>query len=300
MRHLVLALLILAASPAAADAACTSSTPSSASYADSPADGDAGLAPELVSVVASTNATCRVAVQGVIAGAALPGDLIEGDAVGIYLDTDGNPATGSPLWEGADRVAIVVGQAGPDLGPGLGIWDGATFSFVGAPTLAALGAGGFAATPDQLGMTAPAALGIRVGAIWEGVFDIYGDFAPEALDPSFRFPVAFSTAVPSPPTTTPPITTPAGCTVPNVKRLRTTKARRRVRAAGCRYRVVRVRSRVRAGRVVSTRPKAGRHTTSKVVIRVSRGRVRVSTTQVSPFVAVERELTRQIEAGAGD
>ena len=303
MRHLVLALtalVVLAMLPATADAACTSSTPSTASFADSPADGDAGLAPEIVAVAAATNTACGVGVQVALANAANPGDLIEGDAVGIYLDTDGNPATGSPLWEGADRVAIIVGQAGPDLGPGLGVWDGADFSFVGAPTLAPVGAGGFAATVDQLGMPAPATVGIRVGAIWEGVYDIYGDFAPEVLDPSFLFPVAFSTAAPSPPTTTPPSATQNGCTVPRVKRLRAAKARRRMRTAGCRSRVVRVRSRMRAGRVVSTRPKAGRRTTKRVVIRVSRGRARATSAQVSAFSAVERALSRQVATGAGD
>jgi hypothetical protein len=306
MRHLVLALtalVVLAVLPATADAACTSSTPSTASFADSPADGDAGLAPEIVAVGAATNAACGVGVQAVLADATSPGDLIEGDAVGIYLDTDGNPATGSPLWEGADRVAIIVGQAGPDLGPGLGVWDGADFSFVGAPTLAPVGAGGFAATVDQLGMAAPASVGIRVGAIWEGVYDIYGDFAPEVFDPSFRFPLAFSTVAPSPPpppTATPPRTTRAACTVPRVKRLRAAKARRRMRAAGCRSRVVRVRSRIHAGRVVSTRPKAGRRTTKRVVIRVSRGRARATSAQVSAFSAVERALTRQVAPGTGD
>jgi hypothetical protein len=306
MRHLVLALtalVVVAVLPPTADAACTSSTPSTASYADSPADGDAGLAPEIVAVAAATNAGCGVGVQAVLANAINPGDLIEGDAVGIYLDTDGNPATGSPLWEGADRVVIIVGQAGPDLGPGLGVWDGVDFSFVGAPMLAPVGAGGFAATVDQLGMPAPATVGIRAGAIWEGVYDIYGDFAPEVLDPSFRFPVAFSTVAPSPPsppTTTPPSATKDGCTVPHVKRMRAAKARRRMRAAGCRYRVVRVRSRIRAGRVVSTRPTAGRRTTKRVVIRVSRGRARAASAQVSAFSAVERALSRQVATGAGD
>jgi hypothetical protein len=147
------------------------------------------------------------------------------------------------------------------------------FSFVGAPTLAPVGAGGFAATVDQLGMLASASVGIRVGAIWQGVYDVYGDFAPEVLDPSFRFPVTFATVAPSPPATTPTTaTTQAGCAVPRVKRMRASKARRRMRAAGCRYRVVRVRSRIRSGRVVSTRPTAGRLTTKRVVIRVSRGR----------------------------
>jgi len=306
MRHLVTVLAVLAVLPGTADAACTSSTPSTASYADSAADGELGLAPEIVSVVAITDAACRVTVEDVLAGAVVPGDLIDGDAVGIYLDTDGNPATGSPLWDGADRVAIIVGMAGPDIGPGLGVWDGVTFSFAGTPPLAAVGAGGFAATPDQLGMAAPAAVGIRTATLWAGVYDTYADFAPEVFDPPFRFLVAFSTAVPSPPppppaTTLPPIKTTTTCTVPRLRRLSAGKARRRLRSAGCRYRVVRVRSRLAAGRVVSSRPRAGRRTSRTVLVRVSRGRARrASLASVTAFAAVERDLSRQVVRGSGD
>jgi hypothetical protein len=306
MRQLVLMLAVFAALPATADAACTSSTPSSATYADSVADGDLGLAPEIVSVVASTDAACRVTVQDVLVDAVAPGDLIDGDAVGIYLDTDGNAATGSPLWDGADRVAIIVGMAGPDLGPGLGAWDGGTFNFVGTPPLTAVGAAGFAATPDKLGMPAPAAVGIETAAIWSGVYDVYSDFAPEAFDPPFRFPITFSNALPSPPpppVVTPPIKTTTSCTVPRVKRLRTGKARRRLRSAGCHYRVVRVRSRLAAGRVVSTRPRAGRRTTRTVLVRVSRGRARRAVLASAPeaaFAAVEQDLSRQIVHASGD
>jgi hypothetical protein len=310
MRHLVIALIVLAVLPSAADAACTSSTPSTATYADSAADGELGLAPEIVSVVATTDAACRMTVQDVLAGAAAPGDLIDGDAVGIYLDTDGNPATGSPLWEGADRVVIIVGASGPDIGPGLGIWDGATFSFAGTPPLPPAGPAGFAATLDQLGMAAPSAVGIRTAAIWTGVYDTYADFAPEVFDPSFRFPVGFSTAVPSPPpapTTTTPARAPAPaakardrCTVPHVKRLTAAKARRRLRSAGCRYRVVRVRSRIAAGRVVATRPRAGRRT-SRTVVRVSRGLARrASVASGLAFITVEQRLSRQAAGAAGE
>jgi len=306
MRHLVLALIVLAVVPGTAEAACTSSTPSTASFADPVADGDLGLPPEIVTVVATTDAACRLSVQDVLAGATAPGDLIDGDAVGIYLDTDGNAATGSPLWDGADRAVIIVGMAGPDLGPGLGVWDGATFSFAGAPALTPVGAGGFVATPDQLGMAGPAVIGIRTATIWTGVYDTYGDFAPEVLDPSFRFPVAFSTAVPSPPsppptTTPPPVRTTTSCTVPRLKRLRTNAARRRLRSAGCRYRVVRIRSRLKAGRVVSTRPAAGRRTSRTVVVRVSRGRARrASLASVPAFASVERALSRQVAGSDGD
>jgi hypothetical protein len=304
MRHLVITLAVLAVLPGTADAACTSSTPSSMTYADSPADGDFGLAPEILSVVASTDATCRIAVQDVIAGTVAPGDLIEGEAVGIYLDTDGNAATGSPLWDGADRVAIIAGATGPDLGPGLGVWNGATFSFVGTPPLTPVGAGGFAATPDQLGMAASASVGIRTATIWTGVYDTYSDFAPEVFDPSFRFPVAFSTAAPVPPpppptkTAPPPAKTRSSCTVPRVRRLTTRRARRLLRSAGCRYRVVRVRSRLAAGRVVSSRPSAGRRTNGTVLVRVSRGRARrASLASIPALAAIERDLSRQAARG---
>jgi hypothetical protein len=306
MRHLVLALVILAVVPGAAHAACTSSTPSTAGFADSGADGDLGLAPEIVSVVATTDAACRVTVQDVLAGAAAPGDLIEGDVVGIYLDTDGNPATGSPLWDGADRVAIIVGMAGPDLGPGLGVWDGVTFSFVGAPLLAPVGAGGFGATPDQLGMAAPAVVGIRTATLWTGIYDTYADFAPEVFNAPFGFPVTFSTAAPSPPpapVAAPPATAGGGCTVPRVKRLRSTQARRQLSSAGCRYRIVKVRSGLAAGRVVSTLPAAGRRTTGTVLVRVSRGRARSATLATAPeaaFAAVEQDLSRQVIHPSGD
>jgi len=297
----VLAVLVPAGT---AHAACFSSTPSTATFADSPADGDAALAPEILAVTAGTDGACRVAVEDVLMGTAVPGDLIDGDSVGIYLDTDGNPATGAPLWSGADRVAIVVGRIGPDLGPALGVWNGASFDFAGAAPIAPIGAGGFAASVDQLGMQAPAAVGVRTITLWEGLYDIYADFAPEVFAPSFRFPVAFSTAAPpppavpappppaappAPPTVTRPVKKTSTCTVPRVTRLRSAKARRRLRGAGCRYRVVRVRSRRAAGRVVSTRPRAGRRTSRVVRIRISRGRPAMASALA--LAAVERRLS---------
>jgi hypothetical protein len=302
----VVGLLLATLVPAGtAQAACTSSTPSTVTFADSPADGDLGLAPEILSVVAATDGACRLAVQDVIAGAVGPGDLIDGDAVGIYLDTDGNPATGSPLWDGADRVAITVGLTGPDIGPGLGVWNGSTFDFASAPAVVPVGAAGFAATIDQLGMQAPAAVGIRTATLWTGVYDVYGDLAPEAFASPFRFAVAFSTAapapppprlpVPQPPVVAPPATPTTACTVPRLKRLRSASARRRLRNAGCRYRFVHVRSRLAAGRVISTRPGAGRRTSGTVVVRISRGRARravASSATATAFAATERSLSR--------
>jgi hypothetical protein len=307
MRPASLAALVLLAVllPAgSAHAACFSSTPSTATFADPPADGDAALAPEILAVGATTDAACRLAVQAVLADAAVPGDLIEGDSVGIYLDTDGNPATGAQLWSGADRVAIVVGRIGPDLGPALGVWNGAEFDFAGAAPLAPVGAGGFSAPVDQLGMQAPASVGVRTITLWQGIYDDYADFAPEALAPSFQFPVAFSTAAPpplpppappvappAPPVATPPVKKTSACTVPRVKRLRSAKARRQLRRAGCRYRVVRVRSPRAAGRVVSTRPRAGRRTSRVVRVTISRGRRQRAMVSALALAAVERRLS---------
>jgi hypothetical protein len=298
----LLSTLLLAGT---AQAACTSSTPSTAAYADSPADGELGLAPEIVSVNATTDAACRLTVQGVLAGAIAPGDLIDGDTVGIYLDTDGNPASGSALWDGADRVAITIGRFGPDLGPGLGVWNGSTFDFVGAPLLP-VGAAGFAATVDQLGMPAPTAIGIRAATLYSGIYDDYSDFAPEVFAAPFRFPVAFSTAPPPPPlpappppppVAAPPVTKTAGCTVPRLRRLRTAAARQRLRTAGCRYRIVRVRSRLASGRVVSTRPAAGRRASGTVVVRISR-KGRAVATSLTSLAAAERALSRQVANGS--
>jgi len=50
------------------------------------------------------------------------------------------------------------------------------------------------------------------------------------------------------------------------------KARARLRAAGCRYTLRAVASKVREGRVVSTSRAAGSRTSATVVVKVSRGR----------------------------
>ena len=305
---LVLAVLLPTGT---AHAACFGSTPSTNTFADSPADGDEGLAPEIVAVTTATGAECQVSVEPILAGYLAPGDLIEGDAVGIYLDTDGSPATGSPLWGGADRVALIIGAIGPDLGPGLGVWDGVDFEFAGAPPVAPLGAGGVFATIDQLGIAAPSTVGVQTIAMWEGLFDTYADFAPELLAPSFRFPVAFSTAAPPPPPHPPPappvvppaveqpVKQPRACVVPRVKRMRAAKARRRLRRAGCRYRIARVRSRRPAGRVISTWPRAGWRTSGTVRLRISRGRARRAVAASTlDFAAVERRLSAVAQASS--
>ncbi|MBX5470440.1 MAG: hypothetical protein IRZ21_11150, partial [Thermoleophilaceae bacterium] len=192
------ALLVALVAPAAARATCYSSTSSSQAFPDSAFDGESGLAPEILGVVAVTDSRCGIGVDSVIQGDTDPGDLIDGEAVGIYIDTDGNPSTGSPTFDGADRVVMIVGQLGSDVGPALGVWDGSQFSFDNAPLLTAVGAAGFVTDIDQLGVPRPATLGIRAVSLYEGIYDVYMDAAPEPGQLPFAFPVSFSTAAPPP------------------------------------------------------------------------------------------------------
>jgi len=148
--------------------------------------------------------------------------------------------------------------------------------------LPAVGAAGFSTTLDQLGVPGSTTLGIRVASSWSGLLDVYDDFAPEPGTPSFAFPVTLGTA-PAPSDPPPPAAPPApaapatsaqhrqACTVPDVRRLVATTARRKLTRVGCRSRVVRVRSRLKAGRVVSMSPSAGARTRRTVVLRVSTG-----------------------------
>ena len=175
---------------------------------------------------------------------------------------------------------LVVGQNGPDLPPALGTWTGGEFSLSAAPILPAVGAAGFTTTVDQLAVLGSTMLGIRVASSWSGLRDIYDDFAPEPGTPSYAFAVTFAAVpvappqAPAPPAPPAPATTAHGrqaCTVPNVRRLVATSARRKLSRVGCRSRVVRVGSRVKTRRVVSTSPTAGTRTRRTVVVRVSMG-----------------------------
>ena len=178
----VLAAVLIPA--AAANASCTSSTPASQTFTDSPYDGEAGLAPEIASVTIATDSHCGVGVGNALVGQSDPDSLIEGDAVGTYLDTDGNAATGSSLWDGADVVVLAVGHNGADLPPRVGRWNGSTFDFAVGPNLPRVGSAGFVSTIDQLGIANPATLGVRTYSIWSGTYDIYGDGAPRPRVPA--------------------------------------------------------------------------------------------------------------------
>lgn len=322
------AALAACAAPSAAHATCYTSTPTTQSISDSAADGQSGLAPEITSVALDLNATCGLTLNPVIAGR--PANLISGDAVGTYIDTDGNPATGEPVFNGADRVILVVGLTGPDLPPGLGVWDGTTFSFAGTPNLPLAGIAGASTTVDQLGITtSPLNLSVRTGAIWKSssTGNVYGDFAPEPGANPFAWPVAFSSVAPLPPPPPAPVPVPVpapapapapvvtapvvqpsttsaastkSCKVPSTKGLTSAKAVAKLKKAGCKAKVKSSRSsKVRRGRVISTVPAAGRSSTSgAVTVKVSAGKARASSSSTTDLAGVYAEINRQILAEA--
>jgi hypothetical protein len=260
-----------AGAPGSAMAACTASTPADQSLADNASDSQLGLAPEITFVDATLGSACDLVVLPGLGDRSATAGLIRDETVATYIDTDGNPATGSPRWGGADKVVLVLGRLGADLPPALGTWTGATFSFAAGITLPVVRAGGFAATLDQLGVSGPTTLGLRVASSWTGLRDTYDDLAPKRGGPSFAFPVTFTTdgAPPAPaiPPTNPGIPV---CMVPDVRRLSLPEARRRLVRAGCRSRVVSVRSRLKPQHVSHTLPAAGTWTIRAVVVAVAR------------------------------
>ena len=191
-----------AGAPGRAVAACTASTPASQRLADNASDGQLGLAPEITFVDAMLGSACDLVVLTSLGDRSATVGLIPYETLATYIDTDGNPATGSPQWNGADKVVVVFGQRRAGQPAALGTWTGAAFSFAAGITLPVVGASGFAANLDQLGVSGPTTLGLRVASSWTGLRDTYDDLAPKRGGPSFAFPVTFTTdgAPPAPAT----------------------------------------------------------------------------------------------------
>jgi hypothetical protein len=266
------------AGSATASAACYASTPASTAYAD-PIDGDSGLAPEITTVRAGVDAACNYVVDP---GVAQP--LIAGDAVFVYLDADGNAATGSAVMGGAD---IVVGTAGTYAGqspPLRGVWDGASFQFVdAAPIGANVGNGGFSANLAALPVAPGTLTQLVVASIWSGVYS-YIDLAPNmgriALPVNYSpvappAPAAAPVAVAAPKLTSAPKVAAATCRVPRTKGLTAARARSRLHAAGCTVAAGTrhaYSAKVRRGRVVGTSVRAGSKAHGSVRLIVSQGR----------------------------
>jgi hypothetical protein len=266
------ATALVAVAPGDAAAACTASTAASVSLADNASDAERGLAPEIAFVDASLGSACDLVVLPTLGDRSATGGLIRDETMATYIDTDGDPATGSPRWGGADRVVLVLGRRGPDLPPLLGTWTGAAFSFAAGTTLLVVAAGGFAATLDQLGVAGPTTLGLRVASTWTGLRDTYDDLAPKRAGPALAFAVTFTTDGGGPAAPAPAATPrPAPCLVPALRRLPVARARPLLARAGCRARVVPVASALKPGRVSTTLPAAGTWTLRTVVVNVARG-----------------------------
>jgi hypothetical protein len=270
----LLAAVVVAAmfaATASADAACTSSTPSAAAYAD-PVDGELGLAPEITTVKVSVDASCRYVVDP---GIATP--LADGDGVFVYIDTDGNPATGAADIGGAD-VAIVTVGLGTTVSPPLrGVWDGQTFVFdATTPAGTSVGNGGFSASVDALAIASGATTNVVLGSLRVTEDDVLFDLAPDAG--AISLPVIWSAAAPATKRTdlyTAQAPAAAACTVPRTKGMTVARARARVGAPSCTVGTVVQRAysaSVKRGRVVDTSIAAGRAARGTVRLVVSKGK----------------------------
>ena len=256
---------------ASADAACTSSTPSAAAYTD-PVDGELGLAPEITTVRVSVDATCHYVADP---GIATP--LADGDGVFVYIDTDGNPATGAAEVGGADAAIVTVGLGATVSPPLRGVWDGEMFVFDDTtPAGTSVGNGGFSASVDALAIPSGATTNLMLGSLRVTEDDVLLDLAPDAG--AISLPVAWSAAAPVTKRTdlyTAQAPAAAACTVPRTKGMTVQRARARVRSRGCSVGTVVQRAysaSVKRGRVVGTSIAAGRDARGTVRLIVSKGK----------------------------
>ena len=267
----VVAVAAMFTATASANAACTSSTPSAAAYTD-PVDGELGLAPEITTVKVSVDATCHYVVDP---GIATP--LADGDGVFVYIDTDGNPATGAAEVGGADAAIVTVGLGTTVSPPLRGVWDGEMFVFDDTtPAGTSVGNGGFSASVDALAIPSGATTNLMLGSLRVTEDDVLLDLAPDAG--AISLPVTWSAAAPITKRTdlyTAQAPAAAACTVPRTKGMTVQRARARVRSRGCSVGTVVQRAysaSVKRGRVVGTSIAAGRDARGTVRLIVSRGK----------------------------
>ena len=134
-----------------AQATCYGSTPNSASFGD--ALFDSGTASDIAGIDIDLDAGCGLAVDPVTSG------LADGDSAFTYLNTDGNPTTGSLIFDGADKVVGVLGGLAGSSPPVLASWNGVTFDFTAGQVLPGLFEAGFITNLNQLGVPGPTTLG---------------------------------------------------------------------------------------------------------------------------------------------
>jgi hypothetical protein len=269
------------ATTATAQAACSTSSGSSAVFTDA-FDSPYGLAPEIGTVSAGVDGQCNYVVDP---GIGAP--LIDGDAAFVYIDTDGNAATGDPVIGGADVAIGTVGTYAGQSPPFRGVWNGTTFAFSDpGPVGVSVGNGGFSAKLDALPIAPGVVTQLIVGALYIGDYDIYADFAPDPGLGRIALPVNYSTAAAPPAASPMPAPAPRkvpvrqtkdddACVVPRTRGLTVGGARTRLHREGCEVAQAPKRAystSVRRGRVVGTTVPAGRNASSAVRLVVSKGK----------------------------
>ncbi|MGE3822301.1 MAG: hypothetical protein AB7I30_23050 [Isosphaeraceae bacterium] len=142
-------------------------------------------------------------------------DLLASESLSWYLNTDNNPATGSPAFGGGDYVVITLGRLGPDDPPELVPWNLALnqFDVAAARPLQNSGPFGFVASITGLNGMSPGTPVTLVGAAsYKGLLQSHYDWTPDVTAagqvPPFQFTPAFAAqapavAPPSAPTPTP-------------------------------------------------------------------------------------------------
>ena len=305
---LAAACALVSAFPSSASAACTSSTKNSQSFADAHGDDDGGLAPDIGAVLMITTESCGTA--GSISLTDGRDSMIDGESVGMYYDVDGNSATGSPTFKGADRVIITIGQNGADSNPGVGVFNSATgkFEFGSEADPIDVGVGGWGWGIDQIAFQ-PTTVGVYTITMYEGSTDSYADFSPEPGSAPHGYSVAYSTGqAPSQPTeptqpaqpaqptapaepqpTQQPATQPFTCKPGSLRGLKLGIAKSKATARGCDVKVkFKKASRKKRGRVISTTVRG-----STVTLFVGRRSARASASRVraggAPSVALTPE-----------
>jgi hypothetical protein len=117
--------------------------------------------------------------------------LIDGDSVTTFVNTDGNPGTGEPVFGGADVAVMIIGYTtGPDYVLTYR-WNGSSFQDAFFPSLISFPSG----TTDEVWAISAAELGVAPGtrttlvfaSLYQGLYDDYFDFAPEPGIAPFAF-----------------------------------------------------------------------------------------------------------------
>ncbi|WP_053226940.1 hypothetical protein [Solirubrobacter soli] len=183
--------------PAATPGACASSTPSEVHLADRLGDNQ-GISPDLAEVVVRMDATCTLSISAVFATS----DRLPPNAV-MYLDADGNAATGSTNGEDLALNFSTRGVSMTPWNPGKQQWANDQQRQL---PIASFGATGFtlSASPNDLGIPSGVNARFRLGVGDAG----NEEWSTEPNEPWLSFSVAYSASAPpvSPQPPTPTVT----------------------------------------------------------------------------------------------